>query len=114
MRGLRAVPALLASGIIFCAVGSAGSAEFSALSAGDRQSIELACITAKANGPALYHACLNNQLASLGNGHAPDLTQLSPDDRQSIELACITAKDNGLALYDACLNNQLANLGNGQ
>ena len=112
MRGLRAMIALLASEVVLSAIHAARGADLSDLSPDDRQSVELACIFAKGDGPAAYQACLNNQLASLGNGHAPDLTRLSVDDRQTIELTCINAKADGPAAYHACLYIQLASLGN--
>ena len=111
MRGLRAMIALLASGIVFSPIHAGRGADLSDLSPDDRQSVELACINAKGEGPVAYHACLNNQLASLGNGHAPNLTRLSVDDRQTVELACINAKSDGPAAYHACLYIQLASLG---
>jgi len=113
MRGLRAMIALLASGVVFSAIHAGRGADLSALSPDDRQSVEMACSFAKNGGPAVYHACLNSQLARLGNGHAPDLTRLSVDDRQSVEMACSFAKNGGPAVYHACLNSQLARLGNG-
>jgi len=112
MRGLRAMIALLTSGIVFSPIHAGRGADLSDLSPDDRQSVELACINAKAEGPVAYHACLNDQLASLGNGHAPNLTRLSVDDRQTVELACINAKAEGPAAYHACLYIQLASLGN--
>jgi hypothetical protein len=81
------------------------------LSDDDRSSIELACINAKVEGPATYHACLNRQLRLLGGRQGPSLDGLSYDDRSSIELACINAKVEGPATYHACLNQQLALLG---
>src|SRR5262249_35014506 len=95
MRGLRAMIVLLASGVVFSAIQAVRGADLSALSPDDRLSIELACFIAKSHGPADYHACLNSQLVSLGNGHAPDLSRLSVDDRQSIEIACIITKHHG-------------------
>jgi hypothetical protein len=81
------------------------------LSSDDRSSIELACIIAKGDGPATYHACLSQQLRQLGGGSAPSLEGLSSDDRSSIELACIIAKGDGPATYHACLSQQLRQLG---
>lgn len=37
------------------------------LSSDDRNSIELACVIAKGDGPATYHACLKRQLDALSN-----------------------------------------------
>src|SRR5260221_122640 len=47
-------------------IAPAYAAELTGLSSEDRQSIELACIVAKSEGPAAYHACLTGQLAGLG------------------------------------------------
>jgi hypothetical protein len=99
-------------GVFLSVIAPALATELTGLSSDDRQSIELACVIDKGHGPAAYHACLNNQLAQLGNGHAPDITKLSSDDRQSIELACVIDKGHGPAAYHACLNNQLASLRN--
>jgi clan AA aspartic protease (TIGR02281 family) len=47
-------------------LGTGRAPDLTKLSSDDLQSIELACIIAKNHGPADYHACLNNQLAALG------------------------------------------------
>ena len=102
---------LLARAFLFLpVVATASAAELTALSSDDRQSIELACIIAKGEGPAAYHTCLNTQFARLGSDRAPDLAELSSEDRQSIELACIIAKGEGPAAYHACLSSQLGSL----
>ncbi len=85
--------------------------DLSNLSPDDRQSIEIACVFAKSDGPATYHNCLNKQLLALGGGQAPSLSGLSPDDRQSIEIACVFAKSDGPATYHNCLSKQLQALG---
>ena len=96
---------------LFALAFPAHSQSLAGLSYDDRTSIELACILAKGNGPATYHACLSRQLSQLGSGQAPSLAGLSYDDRTSIELACILAKGNGPATYHACLSQQLSQLG---
>ena len=76
-----------------------------------RQSMELACISEKVNGPAGYSACLNSQIASLKSSPAiPSLGGYDRETRQSMELACISEKVNGPAAYSACLNRQIASL----
>ena len=66
------------------------------LSVDDRQTVELACINAKSEGPAAYHACLYIQLARLGNVHAPGWelvnSELAPigDVRQAAGLPTVT------------------------
>ncbi len=76
-----------------------------------RQSIEIACISAKTKGPAPYGACLNQQIASLqSSSGVPSLRDYDDDTRQSMELACISAKTKGPAAYGACLTKQIASL----
>jgi hypothetical protein len=76
-----------------------------------RQSMELACISDKTNGPAPYAACLNRQIASLQSSPGiPNLSGYDSQTRQSMELACISDKTNGPAPYAACLNRQIASL----
>jgi hypothetical protein len=41
--------------------------DLSSLTSDERQSIEIACVIAKSNGPAAYNQCLSNQLAQLSN-----------------------------------------------
>ena len=76
-----------------------------------RQSIELACISEKVNGPVAYGACLNTQVASLqGLPSIPSLTGYDRETRQSIELACISEKVNGPVPYGACLRKHVESL----
>jgi hypothetical protein len=76
-----------------------------------RQSMELACISEKGNGPVAYGACLNRQIASLqGSPRIPNLSGYGTETRQSMELACISEKGNGPVAYGACLNRQIASL----
>jgi hypothetical protein len=76
-----------------------------------RQSIELACIVKKSDGPVAYGACLNRQVASLqGSPGIPGLSGYDRETRQSIELACIVKKSDGPVAYGACLNQQIASL----
>ena len=73
--------------------------------------MELACISAKTNGPAAYAECLNQQIASLQSSPGvPSLRAYDGETRQSMELACISAKTNGPAAYAECLNQQIASL----
>jgi hypothetical protein len=73
-----------------------------------RQSIELACIVKKSDGPVAYGACLNRQIASLqGSPGIPSLSGYDRDTRQSIELACIVKKSDGPVAYGTCLNRRL-------
>ena len=76
-----------------------------------RQSIELACIVKKSDGPVAYGTCLNRQIASLqGSPGIPGLSGYDSETRQSIELACIVKKSDGPVAYGACLNQQIASL----
>jgi len=76
-----------------------------------RQSMELACISAKTRGPAAYGGCLNQQIALLQSSPGiPNLGGYDGETRQSMELACISAKTKGPAAYGACLNRQIASL----
>ena len=99
-------------GSLLTFTGSAHPQSLDGISAEDRTSIEVACSMAEAQGPVTYHACLNRQLAQLGNDKAPNLLNLSSSDRTSIEVACSMAEAQGPATYHACLNRQLAQLGN--
>jgi len=92
-------------------LGSCKAQDLSGLSWDDRQSIEIACINAKAEGPATYHNCLNTQLRALAGLEPPKISDLSWDDRQSIEIACINAKAEGPATYHNCISAQLHALG---
>jgi hypothetical protein len=85
-----------------------GAPDLSRLDGTTRQSIELACITEKSNGPVAYWGCLNKQLDALrGSPGIPSLSGLDPTTRQSIELACITQKSDGPVAYGSCLNKQI-------
>ena len=77
-----------------------------------RQSIELACITQKAQGPLAYGSCLNEQIDALRSSPGiPSLSGLDDATRQSIELACITRKGEGPVAYGECLRAQLRSIG---
>jgi|ERR1035437_2284867 hypothetical protein len=52
-------------GALLTLTASAHTQSLAGLSYDDRSSIELACINAKVEGPATYHACLNQQLRLL-------------------------------------------------
>jgi hypothetical protein len=74
-----------------------------------RQSMELACISEKVNGPVAYGECLKRQIASLQSSPGiPSLGGYDRETRQSMELACISEKVNGPVAYGACLNRQIA------
>ena len=89
-----------------------GLPDLSRLDHETRQSIELACITEKSNGPVAYGDCLNKQLNALrGSPGIPSLSGLGHETRQSIELACITEKSNGPVAYGGCLRAQLQSIG---
>ena len=76
-----------------------------------RQSIELACIVKKSDGPVAYGACLNQQIASLkGSPGIPSLSGYDNVTRQSIELACIVKKSDGPVAYGTCLDRQISSL----
>lgn len=110
IQDARSVPVSAYLICLLILIGSCVSQDLSGLSSDDRQSVEIACVVAKGNGPASYHDCLNTQLRKLGSDTAPDLSGLSWDDHESIEIACVVAKGNGPASYHACLNAQLAKL----
>jgi S1-C subfamily serine protease len=77
-----------------------------------RQSLELACIGAKTEGPAAYARCLNEQISALQASPAvPDISRFDRATRQSIEMACIGAKMKGPAAYAGCLNAQIGSMG---
>jgi hypothetical protein len=76
-----------------------------------RQSIELACIVKKSDGPVAYGTCLNQQIASLkGSPSIPNLSSYDSETRQSIDLACIVKKPEGPVAYGICLHRQIASL----
>ena len=91
-----------------------GMPDLSCLTYDERQSIQLACLSAKVNqGPAAYDRCVIERFQSLGGGsRQPDLSNLSYDERQAIELACLSAKVNqGPAAFDRCVEEHLQTLG---
>jgi hypothetical protein len=55
-----------------------------------RQSIELACILKKSDGPVAYGRCLNRQIASLQS--APGIANLSGHDSQTQQAALPTSR----------------------
>ena len=74
-----------------------------------RQTIEIACVSERVNGPAAYGACLNRQIASLQKSPGiPNLSGYDSEMRRTIEIACISEKIN--VAYGACLNRQIASL----
>jgi len=61
--------------IVFCLVACGLIAQtqqpnLSGLNSDDRNSIDLACVIAKGDGPAAYHACLQKQLRAM-SGSSP-------------------------------------------
>jgi hypothetical protein len=58
-----------------------------------RQSMELACISEKGNGPVAYGACLNRQIASLQG--SPRIPNLSGYDSQNRQMATSTLSRGG-------------------
>ena len=76
-----------------------------------RQSIELACILKKSNGPVAYGTCLSQQIDSLRSSPGiPSLNDYDSETRQSIELACVLKKSAGPVAYGACLKRQISSL----
>ena len=76
-----------------------------------QQTMELACIGEKSNGPVPYGACLDQQIASLKNSSGiPNLSGYDDETQQSMELACIGEKSNGPVPYGTCLNRQIASM----
>src|SRR5713226_6060396 len=87
---------------------SPGIPSLSGLDDATRQSIELACITHKGQGPVAYGECLNEQINALRSSPGiPSLSGLDNATRQSVELACMTQKTQGPAAYASCLNKQI-------
>src|SRR5207247_1031026 len=77
-----------------------------------RQSIELACMMQKTEGPVAYGSCLNKQIRALRSSPGiPSLSGLDDATRQSIELACMTQKTQGPVVYGECLRAQLRSIG---
>jgi curved DNA-binding protein CbpA len=77
------------------------------LTSDEKYSIDLACT--KVNGPAVYNACVEEQLGKLrSSGRRPDISMLTSDEKYSIDLAC--TKVNGPAVYNACVEEQLGQL----
>jgi S1-C subfamily serine protease len=73
-----------------------------------RQSLDLACIAARQEGPASFARCLEQQLAALrGSPGIPDLYRFDPATRQSLALACNGVKAQGPAVYARCLHQQI-------
>lgn len=58
-----------------------------------RQSIEIACISAKTKGPAAYGACLNQQIASLQS--SPGIANLSRHDSETRHTTLPTPRSGG-------------------
>src|SRR5215472_8299167 len=86
------------------------AADLSHLTSDDRQNIQIACVGARSSGPVAYNACVAQQTANLGQGHAADLSRLASDDRQNIQIACVGARSSGPVAYNACVAQQTASL----
>ena len=85
-----------------------GIPSLSGLDEATRQSIELACIEQKTQGPVAYGSCLNKQINALRSSPGvPSLSGLDDATRQSIELACVTQNTQGPVAYGKCLNKQI-------
>src|SRR2546426_10779295 len=66
-----------------------GIPSLSGLDDATRQSIELACMMQKTQGPVAYRSCLNEQINALRSSPGiPSLSDLDDAARQSTELAC--------------------------
>jgi S1-C subfamily serine protease len=82
--------------------------DLSTLDSESRQSLEMACISARLQGPVAYGHCLNEQLDAMRSAPpVPNLARFNPVTRQSLELACNMAKSRGPASYSRCLHQQL-------
>src|SRR5437899_9759639 len=91
---------------------SPGIPSLSGLDDATRQSIELACMTQKIEGPVAYGSCLNKQIHALRSSPGiPSLSGFDDATRQSIELACMTQKAQGPVAYGECLRAQLRSIG---
>lgn len=85
--------------------------DLSGLDADTRMSIQLACGSSMAEGPAPYRNCVGRQLTSIqGMGEMPDLSGLDADTRMSIQLACGSAMAEGPAPYHNCVGRQLKSI----
>jgi hypothetical protein len=73
-----------------------------------RQSLELACIAARQQGPVPYTHCLAQQLEALRDSPGiPDLYRFDSATRQSLALACNGVRAQGPAAYARCLHQQI-------
>ena len=91
---------------------SPGIPSLAGLDDATRQSIQLACITQKGEGPVAYGRCLNEQIDALRSSPGiPSLSGLDDATRQSIELACVTQNTQGPVAYGKCLRAQLRSIG---
>jgi hypothetical protein len=85
-----------------------GVPDLSGFDAETRQSIELACITQKGDGPLAYGSCLSEQIHAVrASPGIPSLSGFDAETRQSIELACITQKGDGPVAFGSCLSEQI-------
>ena len=106
---------LLISFLLVCFISpifAASTPSISHLDSDIQSSINHQCREAKVlEGPVKYIACLNKQLAELGNQKLPSISHLDSDIQSSINHQCREAKVlEGPVKYIACLNNQLKEL----
>lgn len=105
IAGALALASLLSPRV---ALAEAQHPALSGLSSDERLAVDLACISAKVEGPAPWNRCVKTQLDALRAAPGrPDLSGLSSDERVSLELACLAAKIDGPASWRRCLHSQL-------
>ena len=108
MLQLRNVQLMLLASLAFGAVSAVFSAPLTAQTQRDvpttipnlsgydgetRQSMELACISAKTKGPASYGACLTRQIASMQG--SPGTPKVSSDDSEARQTTSPPSRDGG-------------------
>src|SRR5262245_2098006 len=72
-----------------------------------RQTIQIACVSEKMNGPVAYGACLNLQIASLQRSPGiPSLSGYDSETRRTTQIACVSAQMNGPVPYATRLRPQ--------
>ena len=107
----RSLGALLLTIIVAGLAAAQGIPNLSGYDRETRQSMELACVSEKVNGPVAYGTCLNRQIASLqGSPSIPNLSGYDRETRQSMELACVSEKVRGPVAYGACLRKHVESL----
>src|SRR5437879_3495196 len=87
---------------------SPGIPSLSGLDDATRQSIELACMTQKIEGPVAYGSCLHKQIHALRSSPGiPSLSGLDDATRQSIELSSMPYKTECAVGYASSPNKQI-------